>query len=1765
MYDDTKNDSKLEMTKIFDINIKNEKEIKSLYIDENNYLKNLFFLSNDKKIYFLNILTKELEEFNFSRGHQVIYITGNNNNTYLIIIFKNCKIYAMDISSKLIYYFKNLQSVPINLNDLNEEGEAKENIFSPKLKIFTNENLSKAVLYTGEEIIIWFRHQIKYNNKKNIREMTGYHIYIQLQEEKKSFIKEKYKYIDNLICFFNKDIFQGSAINIYYFMVFKIPKTTLYKLVIINYTFFFNKENMFNCVDNSDIKEKYFINNEIKKKFSTKYSFTYLMHINDEGNYNSNKDFLQKIIVKQNRNGIMILIGINYNNDLNNTIILFLTESYRFSAAKLSYLFPVKKFKMTIEDLAFINNDYYLLIYFINGYFCILNTNFQIIKLYDSTNSFSFFEKSNNIHIFNTFLSINLCKNTNNNSDSKSNFNIITNVNRIITYEDDNLLIGDTETQKEENAKYYDYIIIYTDSKIIGFHVNNKGLSHIDGLLRNEVKDFNDIIYLIQFLQLNDFDENKKGFLFDKVHNYLVLNFGQIFQSLKAVINPLFTETDIEQNLYNNENNDLNNTNILKTIFIKFLNIYRYLNITNYSPLSLVSYFIVLTSDFFLFLLNQKDVWLAFLLVELGEKYLLHKLKLRNYKNNKNDAQYLQGKISFLIFNPNFLQASSVKNYNRINNFSLFSKLRLLIIFFCLMEFRNNQARNINVLYFVLAKLIVDKLKQENFLDDLNFMIKVVIRNWKYLKSENMKSGEEYILNSFSMNQKADTLALLLHTNNFITSNYIGRKLVMRSGGNVDNVTAVRNTKSRFDFFNDFYSLDELTNFNNFIVNYSTGQDNILSREFNYFNHLGIIQKWMTYFINFLYPELFKDYKQYINTHLKQTISNNIKKKPENTSQDEKNLSKMIFFNLYIFMNILIQFIKDIFNYIINFTPNKKNQLFYMVLPPDIPYLNSEFYAVIYNMIEKNSSTKTDRNIFLKEINDIYCQLWDRYKKEIEYNINNAFDFCHFLMQKGFKYYLNDQQILANFIESNSNEIHEENTMMYYIFSLLEFSIIVIHKNDLLSEIDTKKEKCFIFNVINILPDKFKKNIYELCFLVFTGHIRDYIYRQIGGGKNETLKPQEEYNFNLCVNFLHNIFINYINEENPIVFENMSGVVQIMPDFMKLQFIDEGLDNLYDMFYDEYNKNIFDTKNILNENNFSRLNSDELYIKDHKISETFYNIIFCNKKNKYNFFNIILSNMINLIFNGYKYFEFELETDNNKILNIMKNNVNEKFFDEMIYGKIDELKIMYKDSLYINKLITKIKITIMKIFHLLSILFLKFKLLKLNLKKNQLEILQLYVLLLLLVENENNYPIKISDMYKCLKFVISNNNSESFHKDIVDILININLGFIFKQLEPNNNFKELEKFIGDHHKGLMDLYSYTISNNINIFSKLNGKFKDEQNKFTLFFSNHNYVKLLKEIFILTSSESMYNQNKDKNKNKEFFKEQREIYKILLEKYYNLTGFNVNMKIEFEDDWDLSINNPIYNLIISDKFSGRKFYNKYLFESIISDKTKHNHLEIPNFSTKKDNNQNQKEQKKTEVEKKVENEEKKNLEKEEKVEEEEIKLYKLEFKNKKRRNNRNFVKSMINKYDKFDIFSLLIKKIILNKFQNQLFMCFKKRNEILNLEKIELIRIDNKNKTKESFELKEKYLTLNDYYHKDDYYNDLSQIKPFSVVKIKKLSPGNANNSQLFNELLRRKHTSHLGNKIQEKLIEIQNKIKEYEDFNALIQTKLLNKEKDNIK
>ena len=170
----------------------------------------------------------------------------------------------------------------------------------------------------------------------------------------------------------------------------------------------------------------------------------------------------------------------------------------------------------------------------------------------------------------------------------------------------------------------------------------------------------------------------------------------------------------------------------------------------------------------------------------------------------------------------------------------------------------------------------------------------------------------------------------------------------------------------------------------------------------------------------------------------------------------------------------------------------------------------------------------------------------------------------------------------------------------------------------------------------------------------------------------------------------------------------------------------------------------------------------------------------------------------------------------------------------------------------------------------------------------------------------------------------------------------------------------------------------------------------------------------------------------------------------------------------------------------------------------------------------------------------------------KEKEEEIKCYKLEFKNKN--NSNKFIKSMINKYNRFEIFSILCKKIILNKFRNQLFMCFKSRNEILNLEKLNFIRYDISNQSTESYIIKEKYLK------DEEVIDNKDTLKPFTVIKINKFTPGDSSKSKFFEELLAQKETSHLGNKIQDKLDELQNKIKEFEDFNALIQKKFFNKD-----
>ena len=110
---------------------------------------------------------------------------------------------------------------------------------------------------------------------------------------------------------------------------------------------------------------------------------------------------------------------------------------------------------------------------------------------------------------------------------------------------------------------------------------------------------------------------------------------------------------------------------------------------------------------------------------------------------------------------------------------------------------------------------------------------------------------DEYVLNGLTMNQRAELLSFLLKNNtNCLT---ISRK-------NPYPKHKPSEFKPRIEFFTDFYSLDELQNFNPKNETYCNGDEDTLISEYNYMNNIGMIQKWILLFTNGLYYDLFEDY-----------------------------------------------------------------------------------------------------------------------------------------------------------------------------------------------------------------------------------------------------------------------------------------------------------------------------------------------------------------------------------------------------------------------------------------------------------------------------------------------------------------------------------------------------------------------------------------------------------------------------------------------------------------------------------------------------------------------------------------------------------------------------------------------------------------------------------------------------------------------------------------------------------------------------------------
>ena len=63
----------------------------------------------------------------------------------------------------------------------------------------------------------------------------------------------------------------------------------------------------------------------------------------------------------------------------------------------------------------------------------------------------------------------------------------------------------------------------------------------------------------------------------------------------------------------------------------------------------------------------------------------------------------------------------------------------------------------------------------------------------------------------------------------------------------------------KFDFFSEFYSLEELQSFMETNELYCRGEEEMLITEYEYINHVGILQKWIIFFTSGLFQFLFDD------------------------------------------------------------------------------------------------------------------------------------------------------------------------------------------------------------------------------------------------------------------------------------------------------------------------------------------------------------------------------------------------------------------------------------------------------------------------------------------------------------------------------------------------------------------------------------------------------------------------------------------------------------------------------------------------------------------------------------------------------------------------------------------------------------------------------------------------------------------------------------------------------------------------------------------
>ena len=1692
------------LAKAFDMKIK-QKEMKTIYIDESTQKLQLLYILKGKHVYAINIITKQLKELDFSKNHPVVHICGNNNNKYLLILFQNGKLFAVrNIDSekeKKIIYIKNINTMI-------------ENDVTSTYKLYSSDNIDKIIIINDSVLTLWVKTSSKLKKNKNVIEYIGNSTHIQLSKERKNLIQNSNEnYTENFYVLFGNNFYLGSYARVFYVICEDIEELNATKIYIIDYVFKFDKENKFKHLEQGSDSEE---SSEYKKYFESKYVYTYylprpLQNSSQNGPCSyylppSSTPTPKTLIIKGNYTGTTIAIVINNCPNVSNanmrrknntviSLILFQCDTYKFTSFSLDSVIPQHMKTnnvIVVTDVAWINNDVFMLIQFSNHCFIVLNQNFTPVSIYEGTRYISQIKNANEFYILNSFVLNSNANSLNNSIGSNESGN--SNVSKI--------------TLLSSMNKSTNYVMMFSPSYAICFYCYTKNYENrILSYTASLPSTFNEFLLQLKYFQSSSTSEFNRMSLLDTMHNFIFNYFNVIFKS------------DYETyNTYNIGNNILNSGNDVSVmnqngvdpipLFSNFVMIFRSLNQSHETNLTLISYLLCVANDFFFYLISIKEIWLCFMFVKLSEKYLLRHLQLKQPNNKNYDRAIIQKQRCFMLYNPYITVNRSLRCYNKISNCILHSKLRLLLIFYSLIEFRNSQALNINVLYFVLAKAAIDKLKRKKLIDDISFILKTIIRNWKFLKGENAKVGsEEYVLNGLTLNYKSEILSAYT-----------------ASAKSVPLKTTID-----FDFFKEFYIGDDLTTFTDLNEIYCRGDEENLINEYGYMNNIGIVQKWMLFFVNFFYTDMFDDFKSYLDNHLKQTENSGVVKPTENISPEEMNLSKLIFFNLYFMINLLDLFLIKM----IEFLSIKKNcddqtmldsfttNFIHFVSPVDVPFIIYEFYNAaisdIGNAVASSSRCEKEQSYIPKymnsnEINVLMFSILERYRKEFNMSIYDGIEFIEFIALKGFE---------------NSNSSTQ---IQKYIYSSLLFVIVSMVKMNNFSFFIKYKEQ--IKKGISSLSEAQRREIYEMIVILINSKLKTMI-------DNE--------------------------QQNDSIFEQLSTALkELIYDIIKKEDVRIRDKIFIDFINDSYANFNFAFKEGIMYYEYKALKGE--ITKAINKEEEMTHIL--NTKEKSNFIDMIY------ITNSYEdilYKSIFDKTAKQKMKISLTNFLYMSKETQNLITNVDSLKIILtnaKTPQHSPQLLTKekniqklINITMIKFIYTFTALYLKFTIIQLS-KENIGKFLKFYSLYIIF-KSRSDY---ISKMKIVLSYIttVANLNDIEMKSNLKSIIKNFLYGNIIHCYDNAKFINEIENIV---------LKDQNILSEYEKLQKRNTE-ESEEEKETLP-SNEIFTKSKKiKQFIFLLDNDLYkdtvneviaelNEYIDKvyNSNVNEKSTQREKFTKLNLIFEELTGINRNNVITLTTFYEYKNNQAIYD-IISGKSMNNQSKNNFDIKGIYEDRQKVNFIKKkPTNKVKKltETNNNNSTTLVIYDDEAIEDsidirEEKVSKENKLKIKEKDSEISSTSSQVQIKPKSKSTVVKVDNQsmtmHHKVKKLIRKIKRIIFTQFMNGIFIQMKSQIDERELEQIEMINFTPSEGKFESTLLTEKYISFKDLENsKNEEYNaNINTINSFDILKLNKVRQGKGNKSKIYKELLKHRTSRKLNNIIRNKVGELNEKLIQFEEM-----------------